>query len=130
MTNDNQNISEIETYLYGLMNNTVSAHTFVGTLPSTIKDKWDDMLLIDCDGVNDRDAYGTGVILLLTYARPRSDGSKNVAKLKALDEAVNSVIEANKCGKKYCLYRRKTYSDYDYTRNWHCNVITIGITVL
>lgn len=124
------NISEIETYLYGLMNRTVSSHTYVGTLPETIKASWTDMLLIDCDnGVNDKGGYGAGNILLFTYARPRSDGSKNVQKLKELDEAVNAIIKEQDSSKDYYFYRKKTYSDYDTTRNWHCNVIVLGITV-
>lgn len=130
MVNEKMNISEIETYVYGLMNGVVSDHTYVSTLPETIKSSWNDMLLIDCDnGVNDRGGYGSGNILLFTYARPRSDGSKNVAKLKRLDEAVNDIIKNQDSSGNYYLFRRKTYSDYDNTRNWHCNVIVLGITV-
>lgn len=127
---DKMNISEIETYLYGLMNGTVSEHVYVGKLPDTIKANWNDMLLIDCgNGVNDFDAYGYGTVLLFTYARPRSDGSKNVTRLKQMDEAINRIIEQQVTGQHYCLSRRKTYSDYDSARNWHCNIVTIGIVV-
>lgn len=128
--NDNMNISQVETYIDSLVNLTVSEHTFVGKLPDTIASSWNDMLLIDCgNGVIDLDAYGSGTVLLFTYARPRSNGTKNVTKLKAMDEAVNRVLEAQDSSAPYYLYRRKTYSDYDSARNWHCNIITLGITV-
>ena len=130
MIGSEMNISEVETYLYGLMNNVVSEHTYVGTLPSTIKSDWDDMLLIDCDnGVNDRGGFGSGSILLFTYARPRANGSKNVPLLKELDNKVNDIIKNQDSSGSYYLFRKKTYSDYDNTRNWHCNVIVLGITV-
>lgn len=127
---DKMNISEVETYLYGLVNGVVSEHTYVGKLPDTIKANWNDMLLIDCgNGVNDLDAYGYGTVLLFTYARPRSDGSKNVTRLKQMDEAVNRIIEQHTMGEHYCLSRMKDYSDYDSARNWHCNIIVIHIVV-
>ena len=128
--NKKMNISEVETYIYGLMNGVVSEHTYVGKLPDTIKASWNDMLLIDCgNGVNDFDGYGSGTVLIFTYARPRSEGSKNVTKLKTMDEAVNRIIENQDSSADYYMYRRKTYSDYDSARNWHCNIITLGITV-
>lgn len=124
------NISDIESYLYGLMNGVVSEHTYVATLPDTIKSTWTDMLLIDCgNGVNDRGGFGSGSVLLFSYAKPRSDGSKNVAKMKQLDDAIDEVIKSQNSSGSYYIFRKKTYSDYDNTRNWHCNVIVLGITV-
>ena len=123
------NISSIETYLYERFKG-VSAHTYVGMLPETIRSDWNDMLLIDCDnGVTDLDAYGTGTVLLFAYARPRSDGKKNVALLSQMEDAIDAVIEGHDSSGSYHIYRKKTYSDYDYSRNWHCNITALGITV-
>lgn len=128
--NDKMNISQVENFIYGLTMGTVSNNTFVGKLPDTIASSWNDMLLIDCgNGVIDLDAYGSGTVLLFTYARPRSNGTKNVTKLKAMDEAINRILEQQDNAAPYYLYRRKTYSDYDSARNWHCNITTLGITV-
>ena len=127
---DEMNVSEIENYLYGLLALKVSDNVFVGKLPDTIDASWDDMVLIDCgNGVNDFDAYGYGTVLVFTYARPRSNGTKNVARLKEMDSEVNRILKAQDSSGHYYLYRRKTYSDYDSARNWHCNIATLGITV-
>ena len=108
----------------------VSAHPYAETLPNTIGGSWNDMLLIDCNrGVKDNDGYGSGIILLYLYARPRSNGTKNVAKLKQMNNAVAQILENQDSSGSYNLYRIKTYSDYDYSRNWHCDVISLGITV-
>lgn len=126
--NSNQNISAIETFLHGLFKS-VSENTFVGRLPETIKNGWTDMVLIDCDnGVYDYDAYGSGTVLLFLYAKPMAGGQKNVKKLKEMENAVNAIIESSGSTNDYYIYRRRTYSDYDYSRNWHCNVVLIGIT--
>lgn len=127
--NNKMNISEVENYLFEMFKS-VSAHSYVGTLPDTIENNWNDMLLISCDnGINDHDGYGSGIALVFIYARPRSDGSKNVTKLKQMDAAITSIIDNQDSSGSYNVYRRKTYSDYDYSRNWHCNVISVGITV-
>lgn len=130
MINRKMNISEIETYLYSLFNNVVSEHTYVGKLPDTIKSTWDDMLLIDAgEGVSDYEGYGSGSVLLFAYARPIAGGNKNVAKLKAMEEAIDSAIEGQDSSGDYYVYRMRTYSDYDYSRDWHCNIIAIGLTI-
>lgn len=129
MLNDKMNISEVETYLHGLFK-TVSDHSFVGNLPDTIKSSWNDMILINCDnGIRDFNGFGHGTALLLTYARPRSNGSKNVTRLKEMDSEINTIIKNQDSSGSYFISREKTYSDYDYSRNWHCNVIVLGITV-
>lgn len=57
MENKNLNISNIETYLHSIIDNKVSNNTFVGTLPDTINQKWNDMCLIDCSStIQDYDA--------------------------------------------------------------------------
>lgn len=124
------NISKIESYLNGIIDNVVSDNTYVGTLPSTIKNEWKDMVLIDCaNGVGDMDAYGFGVVLIWLYVRPNADGSKNVALMSKLEQKLNEVI-ANASDTHYILNRRDTYQDYDNNRQWHCNIVEINLKIV
>ena len=130
MIKDNLNVSKIETYLYSIIDNEVSANTYVGTLPDTIKSDWTDMCLIDVSSqIRDMDAYGRGVVLVWLYARPLASGAKNVAQMSVLESKLNEVIEqAN--DSIYRINRRNTYTDYDSVRKWHCNVVELNITIL
>lgn len=131
MTNNNYNISRIENYLDSLLRNSVSANTFVGTLPDGIKDTWDDMCLIDCSSIiSDENARARGVVMISLYARPRSDGSKNVNKMNTLEVALNAAIDGSNVGNSdYRIGRVGTYSDYDSNRNWHCNIVELNIII-
>lgn len=130
MIKDNLNVSKIETYLYSIIDNEVSANTYVGTLPDTIKSDWTDMCLIDVSSqIRDMDAYGRGVVLVWLYARPLASGAKNVAQMSVLESKLNEVIEqAN--DSIYRINRRNTYTDYDSARKWHCNIVELNITIL
>ena len=130
MIKDNLNVSKIETYLYSIIDNEVSANTYVGTLPDTIKSDWTDMCLIDVSSqIRDMDAYGRGVVLVWLYARPLTSGAKNVAQMSVLESKLNEVIEqAN--DSIYRINRRNTYTDYDSVRKWHCNIVELNITIL
>ena len=112
------------------MDGVVSDNTYVGTLPDTIQSSWNDMCLIDVgNAINDLDAYGNGVVLVFLYARPLSNGTKNVAVMSKLDEKVNEVL-ANANGSTYMLTRRATYTDYDAERKWHYNIISLNIVIV
>lgn len=129
MIKDSLNISKIETYLYSIIDNEVSANTYVGTLPDTVKSDWNDMCLIDVSSqIRDMDAYGRGVVLVWLYARPLASGAKNVAQMSVLESKLNEVIEqAN--DSTYRISRRNTYTDYDSTRKWHCNIVELNIKI-
>lgn len=130
MDKNNLNVSKIETYLHSIMKGVVSNNTYVGTLPDTIQASWNDMCLIDVgNAINDLDAYGNGVVLVFLYARPMSNGTKNVAVMSKLDEKVNEVL-ANANSSTYMLTRRATYTDYDTERKWHCNIISLNIVIV
>jgi hypothetical protein len=75
------------------------------------------------------DAYGQGVVLIWLYARPRSNGTKNVATMSKLEENLNFVIK-NASNKDYSISRGVTYSDYDSTRQWHCNIVELNILIV
>lgn len=130
MDKNNLNISRIETYLHSIFNGVVSKNTYVGTLPDTIQSSWKDMCLIDIsNAIDDLDAYGNGVVLLFLYARPLSNGAKNVPVMSKLDEKVNEVL-ANANSSTYMLNRRATYTDYDAERKWHCNIVSLNIVIV
>lgn len=124
------NISKIETYIVGLIDNVVSDNTFAGTLPTTINAAWSDMVLVDCvNAIGDLDALGKGVVLVWLYAKPRTDGTKNVALMSKLEKKLNDVINAAN-DRHYILSRRDTYSEYDEARKWHCNIVELNITIV
>ena len=124
------NISNIETYLHSIMDGIVSENTYAGTLPDTMKSEWNDMCLIDCGNkLHDLDAYGQGTILIWLYARPRSNGTKNVSTMSKLEENLNYVIK-NASNSNYVITRGLTYSDYDATRQWHCNIVELNILIV
>lgn len=130
MDKNNMNISRIETYLHGIINKAVSAHTYAGTLPDTIKASWNDMVLIDCaNRVSDLGGYGESVVLVWLYARPFANGTKNVPLMEELETRLNDVIQANSNNGTYGITRRNTYSDYDPDRKWHCNIVELNILI-
>ena len=130
MDSDNLNISNIETYLHSIMNGMVSENTYAGTLPDTMKADWNDMCLIDCGNqIKDMDAYGQGTVLIWLYARPRSNGTKNVATMSQLEENLNYVIK-NASNSEYVITRGHTYTDYDNVRQWHCNIVELNILIV
>ena len=129
MDKNNLNISKIETYLNSIIDNVVSEHTYVGTLPDTIKSDWQDMCLIDCGGaIADMNAFGGGVVLVWLYARPLASGAKNVARMAALESKLNEVIEGA-TSRTYQINRRNTYTDYDAERKWHCNIVELNLRI-
>jgi hypothetical protein len=130
MVKNSINISEIETYLHSIIDNVVSKNTYAGTLPDTIQSDWNDMCLIDVGGaINDLNAYGKGVVHILLYARPLLTGAKNVALMSQLENRLNEVV-ANASDKHYIINRRTTYTDYDATRKWHCNIVALNLIIV
>lgn len=130
MIKNSINVSEIETYLHSIIDNVVSNNTYAGTLPDTIQSSWDDMCLIDVgNAISDLDAYGKGNVLIFLYARPLLSGAKNVALMSQLEERLNEVIK-NSRHEHYMLNRRETYTDYDATRKWHCNIIALNLLIV
>lgn len=130
MVKNSINVSEIETYLHSIINNVVSNNTYAGTLPDTIQSSWNDMCLIDVgNAISDLDAYGKGNVLIFLYARPLLSGAKNVALMSQLEERLNEVV-ANASDKHYIINRRTTYTDYDATRKWHCNIVALNLIIV
>lgn len=132
MNADKLNISKIETYLNSIFDNTVSDNTYFGSKPdeAIIKaSNWGDMCVIELpNGVQDRDAYGKGTVLVWLYAKPLESGKKNVAKMSQLETKLNEAIK-NANDSTYHIRRRLTYTSYDKDIDWHCNVVELIIKV-
>lgn len=123
------NISNIEAYLMGLIDNKVSANTFASVPPAEFRSEWNDVCVIDTSSsIRDLDAYGKGAVLVWLYARPLASGAKNGALMSALESKLVEVIEGAN-DSTYRISRRNTYSDYDSKRQWHCNIIVLNITI-
>lgn len=130
MVKNSINVSEIETYLHSIIDNVVSDNTYAGTLPDTIQSSWDDMCLIDVgNAINDLNAYGKGIVHVLLYARPLLTGAKNVALMSQLENRLNEAIKSAS-NKNYMINRRTTYTDYDATRKWHCNIVALNLLIV
>ena len=132
MDSNKINISKIESFLNGKIDNVVSKNTFVGSkVPdkTAIPTDWKDMVLIDIpNGVRDFEAYGQGTVLVSLFARPMESGRKNVAVLSKMEERLNEVIKSN-TDKTYTLSRRLTYTGYDSDIDWHFNTIEVIIKI-
>lgn len=132
MNKNNLNISNIETYLDGLMDGAISENTFFTTIPdkATVQaSDWQDMVLIDIpSGINDMESFGKGFIFVGLYARPMPSGKKNVKKMSELETKLNDVL-ANAKSSNYVLTRNDTHSTFDDDINWHCNVVELIIKV-
>lgn len=132
MNKDNMNISKVETYLNSILDNAVSDNTFFGYIPEKelIDPSWTDLVYVEIpNGIEDRDAYGQGTVLVWLYARPHQSGRKNVAVMSQLEMRLNEVI-GNASSPHYTITRRSTYTDYDTELDWHCNAVELILTVL
>ena len=129
MDKNNLNISKVEDYLYKVLKSKVSENLYVGTLPDTTQSTWSDMCLIDCgNGLRDYDAYGKGTVLIWLYAKPLSNGQKNVKLMDELELGLNKAI-SQADSKIYRINRGNVYCDYDSTRRWHCNIVELNLLI-
>ena len=123
------NTSQVESYLYSIINGAVSDHVFVGTLPSTIDNSWRDMVLIDCDlPMTDFGPYSSATIYVFLYARPKTDGTKNVPLLSQLENKLCNVLD-NIHDVNYKVTRQSNGSDYDTTLQWHRNFVYFNLII-
>ena len=112
MGRENLSISRIESYLHSIIDNVVSQNTFVGTLPETTDEQWNDMCLIDVsDAIYDLDAYGRGSVFVLLYAKPMGNGTKNVATMNTLETKLEEVI-SNANNPFYLINKRSVHSKH------------------
>lgn len=131
MNKNNLNISKVETYLNSIFDGVVSENTFFGSIPlkATIPSGWNDMCFIEIpNGIRDKEAFGQGTVLVWLYARPMASGKKNVAALSKMEQIVNNIIASN-TNDTYHVSRRMTYTSYDASIDWHCNVVELILKI-
>ena len=124
------NISKIETFFNSLLDNKVSENTFFTELPPALKQEWADMVVVDFPNtVLDLEACGQGTVLVWLYARPKSNGTKNVPLLSQMESKLNECVSSN-VNEHYVINRRGEYTDYDDQRNLHCNIIELNLIII
>lgn len=124
------NISKIETFFNALLDNKVSDNTFFSDLPPAIKQEWNDMVVVDFPNtISDLDACGQGTVLIWLYAKPKSNGTKNVPVLSGMEAKLNECISSSKDA-HYIINRRGEYADYDDQRNLHCNIVELNLIII
>lgn len=130
MDKDLMNISKIETFFNSLLDNKVSENTFFTELPPALKQEWADMVVVDFPNtVLDLEACGQGTVLVWLYARPKSNGTKNVPLLSQMESKLNECVSSN-VNEHYVINRRGEYTDFDDQRNLHCNIIELNLIII
>lgn len=123
------NTSQVEEYLYTILNGVVSDHTFSGTLPTTIDSSWNDMVLIDCDlPMIDYGPYSSATVYIFLYARPNADGTKKVPLLSLMENKLCDVLD-NISDVHYTVNRLSNGADYDTTLQWHRNYVYFNLII-
>ena len=113
------NISTIETFFNELLDEKVSSNTFFTTVPTNI----------DTTSIQDLNAYGVGTVLVWLYAKPFSNGRKNVAVMSKLEKALNEALENNK-NASYAVSKKGTFADFDSDAKMHCNIVEIQLLIV
>lgn len=130
MDKDILNISAIETFFNSLLDDKVSNNTFFTTLPTTLDESWEDIVVVDCsNSIQDLNAYGTGVVLVWLYAKPMINGRKNVKVMSRLEKALNEALK-NNTSSNYTVSRRGAFADFDSDAKMHCNIIEIQLLIV
>lgn len=130
MNADLINISSIESWINSWIDGKVSEHTFFGmSVPENFDSSWSDLVMVDCsNAITDKNAFGTGTVLIMLYAKPLSSGKKNVAVLNNLEKKLNAAL-ATARNEHYNVSRRETFCDYDTQNRLHYNVVVLNITI-
>lgn len=129
MDKDLMNISNVETFMDGILRGNVSNNVFFGGFPSNMRKEWSEVLVVDTSNLYDNDAYGRGTILLFVYVPPIGDGVKDVKTFSSIERKINSAIENNH-DYNYRIQRRETYTDYDKTNQLFVNIIELTLMIL
>jgi len=130
MDNTIKSISRIEDFFYRLLYKKVSDNVFASNLPISIDKAWKKIVVIDAGTtIRDMDAFGYGNVLVYLYTQPMDNGVKDVVSMNdmetALIECINTSVHPN-----YAIRCGSIYSDYDESRNLHCNIYEINLTIV
>lgn len=128
---DELNISSIETHLDSVIRKHITKNCYAGRLPSTLKERVQDYVVIDCaTGINDLNAYGRGIVNIYLYAKP-TNGMKNVATLQRLEKAFRKAMDNNEFDNEhYTVAREVAYSNQDYDATYGMDFIIKAINLI
>ena len=133
MLNDHINISSILTHLESVLRKHVCSRCYAGTLPSTLKERAMDAVVIDCGNtVRDLHAYGKATVNIYMYAQP-VNGQMNVCALSKLEKKFFKAIAENKLDSKYYIVPNEVLlsgQGYDTTYNMHYYIKAIQILII
>lgn len=123
------NLSSIESFFDGLFANKLSENTFFGDLPRAISDNWETIVVVDVSYVSTRDAYAFANVAVELYAKPFSDGSKNVGLLDKMERELIKIVEESN-DEHYRIRNGGSYVTYDSKRNLHLNTRIIELVIV
>lgn len=130
MTGKWLNISQIEDFFFTLLNSKELGKVVVGKkLPDTLSKGTKRMTLIYLGRVQDKTAYGSGVVLVFLFSKSAGNGEKNVPVMAEMEEFLRTKVLESK-HEHYIISRGSTYPDYDSTYDMHCNVVEINLTII
>lgn len=128
MINSYYSVSYIENFFFQLLSS-VTSHVFVGDLPAKLDASWGEMVVVDVNSQSDKGSHSFGSVNLLIYTRPKGQYLvKNVATQSRICNAIEEVIE-NSDNSHYTMSVNWRATDFDNTRNLHCNVINISLII-
>lgn len=124
------NISKIETFFNSLLDGKVSDNTFFTEMPATLKSTWADVVVVDIVSMADLNAAGQCRVNVFLYAKPKSNGTKNVPVLSKMETALNESVMSNDDKHYKLLSTGNKYTDYDASRDLHCNIIEFNLLII
>lgn len=102
----------------------VSSQVFVSHLPITMKQEWNDLVLVDLVKGMDKGSHYLFTVNIYLYARPTGSlQMKNVKVIDAMEEKLRDGI-ANSANKHYDIGIEWSDTGYDSSINFHYNVVS------
>lgn len=133
MNNDYINISSILTHLDAVIKKNVCARCYAGTLPETLKENVDTMVVVDCGNtIRDYHAYGKGTVNIYLYARPTAR-KMNISALSRLEKGFSKAMRENKFDNEYYKVPNEVLlsgQGYDTTYNMHYIIKAIQLLII
>lgn len=126
-----RNTSSVETFFDGLLRGAdkLTENLFFGELPTTIKDSWNELAVVDCGNPQyDHGAYSSQTVLVLLYVKQNAYGKKDVKTLQSMEEKLNELILGSE-EDYYDVSIRGRYSNYDAVNDIYYNIVQINLII-
>lgn len=123
-----RNPSKISSFFSRIFPYGIADKIFYDNLPTKIDDSWKKIILVDSSQTWEKDAYAYGFVNIFLYAKPFANGEVNIPVLSEMETAFDTAIKSAFCD-HYAIRIGEIHSDYDTSRNLHCRVYSIEITI-